>query len=573
MGAFQLDVTHGGRTFTTRPIAFNAQASQSEEEPFVSTGVFCEYQSLDAAYSTYSNGYCQDLNLNENANYPGSLESHLRALDNVARFKSSAVNVQVSRANGLYPGEYVWRVTFSGGGDWDIVPRPALGSNYARFDDGVVNQVADVDIDVLQRGSDPLSLACTGRQFIAGLQQGTPYYVRVTAYNSVGYGLPRQALNPRGQPFQAPMRAPGRPTSVALTVKSGSELRVTFSPPSDNGGDVITAYKIEWGTGINQATGQLISPSSQELTYIPDAGPYVSVIRGLTMGVDYYIKVSAKNSQGYGDGQQSTPTFDHPRQLPKAPLGVRLDVTSDTALTVGFDLPSNDGGDAITAFKIEWDTDPEFEGAGRMPHKGSIVLPASTQRFYTIPNLNPGGTYYVRVSAGNRVGFGLPSYDTPAGRTTGKRVPGRPYQNTAATSSSACRTVLVSFSAPQIPAHSLFCSAGGPVSTSPGSCPAGAMGYGQQADGGSKLVGYEVQYATHSDWRDAQRLQVSIPVGTENDRQIIDLGPNRGASLQPGQKYYIRVAARNAIGVGPFCDREGDLCSGDPLIAEASPSC
>jgi hypothetical protein len=578
-GGFHLDVTHGGRTFRTARIAFNAPASEEDEVALTAggtgSGIFCEYHSLDVVYSQTAQGFCQDsaLTLFNTVNSPGSMEAHLKALAHVARFKSSAIDVQVSRADGIAAGEYVWRVTFSGGGDWDVQPTlSGGGAAYARYNAGNANEVAVVTTQVLQRGSDPLGLACTGIQRITGLQQGTKYYVRVSAYNAIGYGLPANAYNANGQPFQAPMRCPGRPTSVALTVKSGSELRVTFSPPNDNGGDIITAYRIEWGTGIDAATGTLINPSSQELNYIPDAGPYVSVIRGLTQGVDVYVKVYGKNSQGYGDGQQSTPTHDHPRQLPKAPLGVRLDVTSDTALTVGFELPSNDGGDVVSAFRIEWDTDPEFEGSGRMPRKGSVVVPANTERYYTISSLTPGEQYYVRVAAGNRVGFGLPSYDTPNSRVTDKRVAGRPYQVVVARGG-ACRTIDIQFSPPQIPAHSLFCSRGGPDALVPGSCPSGAMGYGQQADGGSQLIGYEIQFATHSDWRDAQRVQMTIPVGSENNRQLFDLGPFRGASLQPGQRYYVRVAARNSIGVGPFCDRDGDLCSGDPLVIEASGAC
>jgi hypothetical protein len=64
------------------------------------------------------------------------------------------------------------------------------------------------------------------------------------------------------------------------------------------------------------------------------------------------VRVHAHNSQGYGLPQSSSPTFGHPYIEPSPPTNVRVGVTSDTMLTVAFDLPSDNGGDNVTKFKV-----------------------------------------------------------------------------------------------------------------------------------------------------------------------------------------------------------------------------
>lgn len=67
---------------------------------------------------------------------------------------------------------------------------------------------------------------------------------------------------------------------------------------------------------------------------IPSLSFFLQVISGLVTGVPYYIRVSARNSLGYGATQSSSPTFQHPYEEPTAPVDVVLGVTSDTMLTV-----------------------------------------------------------------------------------------------------------------------------------------------------------------------------------------------------------------------------------------------
>lgn len=61
---------------------------------------------------------------------------------------------------------------------------------------------------------------------------------------------------------------------------------------------------------------------------------HLQVISSLETGMAYYVRVSARNSLGYGATQSSSPTYQHPYEEPTAPSDVVLGVTSDTMLTV-----------------------------------------------------------------------------------------------------------------------------------------------------------------------------------------------------------------------------------------------
>ena len=99
------------------------------------------------------------------------------------------------------------------------------------------------------------------------------------------------------------------------------------------------------------------------------------------------------------------------------------------------------------------------------------------------------------------------------------------------------------------------------------------MGYGQQADGGFPINSYQIQYATFPDFRDATNIPYAINSGTQDLPVILNIGPQSGYGLQTGVTYYVRAAAINSAGVGPFCDKLGILCNGDVLAAIPSPNC
>ncbi|KRX25538.1 Ankyrin repeat and fibronectin type-III domain-containing protein 1 [Trichinella nelsoni] len=83
-----------------------------------------------------------------------------------------------------------------------------------------------------------------------------------------------------------------------------------------------------------------------------------------------------------------------------------LHVTSSKSLTVAFEA-STCQSDVETKYKVEWSLDKHFTKA-----ESKIVVDLRIPKF-TITNLCPGKRYYVRVYAGNYVGFSAPSFTLP----------------------------------------------------------------------------------------------------------------------------------------------------------------
>ena len=555
-GTFSLQVQHAGVTALSLPIRFDATASMSDEEPGQGSGVFCDpsapHEPCDQ--SAVAN--------------PGSMQSHLQYLSNVH-------SVSVSRAG--TNGEHVWAVTFNdAGGDWhvSIVDNSLENSSGSVGSSGVA-----IHTDVKVQGEDPSSLHCLGTQTIRGLTQGLPYFVRVSAYNMLGYGPVRNAVNPAGLPAQAPMRAPGRPTGAALSVVSGSQLGVTWSPPTDTGGDAVTEYLVQYSTDPSFSS----AVEESRLLYVVDGGPYFKHISGLMMGTMYYVRILAKNSQGYSSPQRPTPPYEFPRQAPSAPMSVSAGVTSQNMITVAFTPPLSTGGDAVTHFRVDWDTDRDFEGLMSLPHRGSAVVSAADEASYTITDLSPGTEYYIRVQAGNSVGFGPSTRSMPLSLSPSLQLPGAPGGLTVTSNVShpsvACGgQVLVEVAAPVIPAHGLPCSGGGSSSPDAGACPAG-LGVGTQADGGARIIAYEVQWSAFPDFRDTStdggNALLPVPVGANSNGPHTLLLPSAGAEapMVQGKEYFFRVAARTRAGTGPFCGQEGQRCDGDAVSATPSAAC
>ena len=93
-------------------------------------------------------------------------------------------------------------------------------------------------------------------------------------------------------------------------------------------------------------------------------------------------------------------------------------------LRIYWDAPVSDNGDAITTYRIEWDTAATYDSQGGFP-TGTEDLAATTTSqsgkyfdasanswVYVFPSesadaLTPGTQYYVRMVAANDQGFGF----------------------------------------------------------------------------------------------------------------------------------------------------------------------
>jgi hypothetical protein len=110
---------------------------------------------------------------------------------------------------------------------------------------------------------------------------------------------------------------------------------------------------------------------SVNVTYLEGGAPFFKSITGLTKGVSYFVRVSACNSQGCGTPTASVPSSLNPYTQSGVPTTIRLRVTSDSMLTVGWAAPADDGGDAVTTYRVQWDTSATFNGVASAPNSVS----------------------------------------------------------------------------------------------------------------------------------------------------------------------------------------------------------
>lgn len=537
-GYFNLLLTRNNLILKTEPIPWDAVATAAEEvggsSPATSK-LFC------TACPT-----CTDV-CDSVPTYPFSRREKSGSLQSKLSYLSSINSVQVVRtAAAAADGGYTWTITFMDvGDDFSLAPDTTNALTCARTPPATCT-FGDYRVDATKLTAGVNNPPCTGTQIIPSigtLNKGQLYYVRVFAYNKVGFSLPQLAPNP-----QKPMVVPGPPTGVTLQVMSVSDLKVLFSPPDDDGGDTVTAYQVEWST--NNA---FTNVQSGVVSLLAGGAPYYRVISSLVKGTFYFVRVKAMNSQGYGQYQISSPASLNPYTTPSAPTQVLLGVTSSTMLTVQFNVPDDDGGDRITAYVVQWDISASFDSLGAEATK--VKITDTTQRSYTITLLTPETVYFVRVFAVNAGGLGTPQTSTPPSQIPANTRPGKPHTLLAA-STATPGTLQVNWQIPRIPAHLIPCSG---TQLVPLSCPVFVSL--DVVFGGSSFGSYTVQWSDKSDFTGFNFMSV-----TTNSALV--------TGLNSGKLYYVRVLTMNSQGdSSDFCARansNGYLCPDNLVLLDGT---
>jgi len=175
----------------------------------------------------------------------------------------------------------------------------------------------------------------------------------------------------------------------------GMEWTVTFPSPLSSSSAAAAASSaslpsmlVDTGIALPSlaASGGTISGSSAVITVTREEGPAVG---------------------GYGEEDEED------AETPLAPTHVSVHAVSDTELGVSWRAPPvrqaagaallADDDTVVTHYSVQWDTDASFG------HEGVIVPVHNDDQndySYTITNLDPGMSYYVRVLAYNAHGYG-----------------------------------------------------------------------------------------------------------------------------------------------------------------------
>src|SRR2546428_2645238 len=185
--------------------------------------------------------------------------------------------------------------------------------------------------------------------------------------------------------------APQPPTGLTATAASSSQISLSWTAPTNNGGSAITGYKIYRSTSSGTETGYV---------NLGNVTSYTNTI--VTPGVTYFYKVRAVNALGVST--LSNEASATPPTLPSAPQNLQATTgVGNVALT--WDASSSNSGSPITGYKIYRSTSSGTE-------TGYVNLGNVTS--YTNTGVTPGVTYFYKVRAVNALGVSTLSNEASA---------------------------------------------------------------------------------------------------------------------------------------------------------------
>ena len=326
---------------------------------------------------------------------------------------------------------------------------------------------------------------------ITGLQEGTKYYVRAYAVNSVGTAY--------GEEVVFTTSVTGVPT---VSTTQASQITETTAVAGGNvtsdGGASVSERGVVYSLSANPAITDL---SSTIVRSGNGTGAFTCNLSNLQAGTTYYVRAYAINSKGTAYGDEISFTTALPITLATVTTASITQITETTAVAGG--TVTNDGNASVTerGVCISTVSNPTTSNT-------KITAGSGTGSFTcNLTGLQPNTTYYVRAYAINSKGT---AYGEEVTFTTNKQIV-LPSVTTAAIT--------------QITETSAV--AGGNVTS----------------DGNAGVIERGVVYSTNPN-----------PVITNLNNTIRPCGSGTGAftytmtGLQPNTTYYVRAYATNEVG-------------------------
>ena len=227
---------------------------------------------------------------------------------------------------------------------------------------------------------------------ITGLNQGTLYYVRAYATNSVGTAYGNELSFTTDN-------IPVLTTSTTSSITSSSA--VSGGNITSDGGDPVTASGVIWSTSPNPTidlTTKTINGSG--------TGNFSSTITGLLPATVYYVRTYATNSVGTAYGNEVTFTT---LAILASLTTNQIDAISPSSANGGGNITS-DGGASVSLRGIVWSTSPNptislqtktTDGSGIGSFTSAIVGLASNTLYY----IRAYATNSIGTAYGNQVTF------------------------------------------------------------------------------------------------------------------------------------------------------------------------
>ena len=274
-----------------------------------------------------------------------------------------------------------------GDGEGDLEDRAGLdgavfGPDHGLPDRGVSNRHQPVD------GAGDRHRVQVTEYTHTGLDPGTRRYYRVAAINAAGRGTWSSVAN-----ATTDATAPGAPTGLRA-VPSGlggrTQLLLTWTRPSSDGGGAITGYRIE-------VSANRISWTTLEANTGTAGTSYTH--GGLEPATTRYYRVAAINAEGTGP-YSNVATGRTNAGAPDAPGSLRARADGPRSITLTWEVPSEDNGARITGYRIRARLAEETTWT---TIRGNTNSTATT---FTHTRLEPATAWRYQVAAINSVGVG-----------------------------------------------------------------------------------------------------------------------------------------------------------------------
>jgi hypothetical protein len=219
--------------------------------------------------------------------------------------------------------------------------------------------------DVMVTTSGPTQ-AIVGAYLLSGVNQSSPIASHVTKHNTT----------------------PSSP-SVSITAQSAGDW--VFDLPSIYGGSILSNPTCAQGWNLNMPN-EITGASSSTVVQSPG-----TISCSWTANVGDLWNNAAVEIRAAGTTPSVTGT------IPQPPTGLGATTVSSSQINLSWSAPSNNGGSAITGYKVERSTDNGNTWSTVASNTGS----AGT--IFSDTGLSPSTTYTYRVSAINSVGTSSPS--------------------------------------------------------------------------------------------------------------------------------------------------------------------
>ena len=241
-------------------------------------------------------------------------------------------------------------------------------------------------------------------------------YYWITACNSAGCSDIDSGNPAQFTATQSAATAPGAPTGLTAAANGQTQIDLSWTAPSDDGGSNITGYKIEVSTNGSTWSDLVANTNSTSTSYSHT---------GLTAGSARHYRVSAINSAGTGPASNTANATTAAAGVPSAPIIAGV-VGGADALNVSWSAPSSDGGSPVTAYDLRHiRSDATNKGDANWTVVQDVWTGSGSLQ-YVLTGLSNSTQYDVQVRAVNAVGDGSWSATAPGTTASTETTPGSP---------------------------------------------------------------------------------------------------------------------------------------------------